>query len=102
MVARVRSVPPQLSQGERTPEWLLRLATILAAKTVNDAEESVAHLEPVAEMDALRRELARLPADAPYVEWGRWILDDRPDRPIAPGFAITPAEAARLAESTAR
>ena len=102
IVARVRSVPPQLPPGERTPEWLLRLATILAAKVVNEAEESVAHLEPVAEMDALRRDLSRLPADSPYVEWGRWILDDRPDRPIAPGFAITPAEAERLAESTAR
>jgi len=33
---------------------------------------------------------ASLPSDAPYAEWGRWILDDRAERPIAPGFTITP------------
>jgi len=51
----------------------------------------------MAPIDNVRRELAALPDDAPFVEWGRWILDDREDRSIAPGFTITPAEADALA-----
>ena len=46
--------------------------------------------------NAIRRELAALPDDAPYVEWGRWLLADRTTRSIAPGFTITPAEVATL------
>ena len=50
----------------------------------------------------VRRELAALPDDAPYVDWGRWFLSDSPTRPIAPGFTITPAEARKLAEEMTR
>ena len=38
------------------------------------------------DLEQLRAELAALPDDAPYAEWGRWILADRATRPIAPGF----------------
>jgi len=41
----------------------------------------------------VRQELDALPADAPYAEWGRWILSDPDTRPIAPGLNITLAEA---------
>jgi hypothetical protein len=43
--------------------------------------------------DALRREVAGLPDDAPYVEWGRWLLADPDTRPISPGARATPAAA---------
>jgi len=49
----------------------------------------------------LRRTLADLDDDAPYVEWGRWFLDDRATRSVAPGFTITPAEAEKLAKELA-
>ncbi len=100
-VTHIRSVPPRLPDGEPTPEWLLQLASALAAKSVNDAEECVSDPGLVATVDAVRHALATLPADAPYVEWGRWILDDRADRPIAPGFTITPDEANKLATTLA-
>ena len=50
----------------------------------------------------IRRTLAALPDDSPYVEWGRWFLSDRATRSIAPGFTITPAEAQKLAEDLTR
>ena len=53
--------------------------------------------EIVSRVDSLRHQIATLPPDAPLADWGRWVLDDRPDRPIAPGFTITPAEADQLA-----
>jgi hypothetical protein len=97
VVVRIRSIPPRMPDGEPTPEWLLQLASVLGGRTVNDAEECVSAPTAMRPMDAVRRELATLSADAPYAEWGRWILDDRADRPIAPGFTITPAEADQLA-----
>jgi serine/threonine protein kinase/WD40 repeat protein len=94
----VWSVPPDCGDAA-APEWLLQLATLCAQKTINDAGECVETPEAMAQFDDVRRALAASPGDAPFVEWGRWILDDRADRPIAPGFTITPAEAERLAES---
>ena len=52
-------------------------------------------------MQELRRTLAALPANAPYVAWGRWFLANRATRAIAPGFTITPAEADKLAGESA-
>ena len=91
------SVPPALREGSATPEWLLQLATICATKIVNGTEQCVDAPEVVAQIDAVRRQLAALPDDAPLVEWGRWLLDDSPTRAIAPGFTITPREADQLA-----
>ena len=48
---------------------------------------------------AIRRTLADLDDDAPYVEWGRWFLSDRATRSVAPGFTITPAEAKKHADT---
>jgi hypothetical protein len=94
------SVPP--NAGDRpAPEWLLHLATICAAKTINEAGQCVDVPEVVAQIDDVRRQLAALPEDAPFVEWGRWILNDRADRSIAPGFTLTPAEADKLAADLA-
>jgi hypothetical protein len=53
-------------------------------------------LEPAAKIDEVRRQLAALPDNAPYVEWGRWFLSDPDTRSIAPGFVITPEQAAKL------
>jgi hypothetical protein len=97
-ITRIRSVPLPLPKGAAMPEWLLQLAANIAGKTVNDREESVSVPRSSLSLESVRRELASLPSDAPYVEWGRWMLDDRADRPIAPGFTITPAEAEELAE----
>ena len=95
------SVPPPLPAGATTPAWLLDLAAICAGKAVNaeGAFESAAHL--FGKIADIRRTLADLPDDAPYVEWGRWFLSDRATRSIAPGFTITPAEAEKLAKDLA-
>ena len=97
---RVWSMPPD-GGGAPTPEWLLRLATACASKRLTEDGELVAASDAVATFDALRREIVALPADAPFVEWGRWFLADRATRSIAPGFTITPAEARKLAEELA-
>jgi WD40 repeat protein len=96
-VCRVRSVPPP-ARGARVPEWLLQLTTNIAGREIDEAEQSVAVPASRLQLENVRRELAALPAAAAYAEWGRWILDDRPDRPIAPGFAVTPADADGLAQ----
>ena len=33
---------------------------------------------------------------APLVEWARWIVSTSPDRPVAPGFKVSHAEAKKL------
>ena len=48
-------------------------------------------------LDAIRRTIEALPDSAPYAEWGKWLIADPAKRSIAPGFTITPAEAAKLA-----
>jgi hypothetical protein len=63
---------------------------------VNDQGQLAAFTETASMLARLRGELATLPADAPLVEWGRWVLNDREDRSIAPGFTITLAEAEEL------
>jgi serine/threonine protein kinase/WD40 repeat protein len=86
------SVPPPLPTGTPNPPWLLELASICATKKINDAEQSVDAPEVLEKIEDVRRQLAVLPDDAPYVVWGRWLLDDSPKRSIAPGFTITSAE----------
>ena len=93
----VVSVPPPLPAGTPNPPWLLALASICATKKINDAEQSVDAPEVLEQIEDVRHQLAALPDDAPYVEWGRWLLNDSPTRSIAPGFTITPAEADKLA-----
>jgi hypothetical protein len=95
------SVPPRLPEGAPVPEWLLRLAPVLATKTVHDAGQLVDLPDATTQFDDVRREIAALPADAPLAEWGRWILDDRADRSIAPGFTVTQADAEKLAAALA-
>jgi eukaryotic-like serine/threonine-protein kinase len=98
MITRIRSLPPPLPHGASTPEWLLQLATMIAGKVINDTEQCVAVPASQLQVESLRRELASLPAGAPYAEWGLWMLDQRADRPIAPGFTISPTDAGRLRE----
>jgi len=90
-------VPRPLPRGVPTPKWLLELATIISGRTIDDAEQCVLLPATSLPIDSVQRELASLPSDAPLAQWGQWIIDRRPDRSIAPGFSITPAEAARLA-----
>jgi hypothetical protein len=97
----VWAVPPPLPEGTPAPEWLLELATLLASQVVNEAGQLVPAIEIANRVDRLRQQIATLPADAPLADWGRWVLDDRPDRPIAPGFTITPAEADKLSTGVA-
>ena len=96
------SLPPPQPEGTPAPEWLLELATMFASKRVNADGQLVDASDAVAKIDDLRRHVATLPDNDPFGEWGRWILDDRADRSIAPGFTITPAEADRLTRSLPR
>jgi WD40 repeat protein len=89
-------VPPDAGNAP-VPEWLLRLATICAGKRVTPDGVLVDASDEIAMFDELRREIAALPAEAPFAEWGRWFLADPATRSIAPGFTITPAEADKLA-----
>jgi hypothetical protein len=95
------SVPPRLPEGTPVPAWLLQLATVLATKTVNAAGQLVDLPDAMAQFHEVRRQIAGLPEDAPLAEWGRWVLNDRADRSIAPGFTVTPAEADKLAVTLA-
>jgi hypothetical protein len=76
---------------------LHRLATVFAAKSVNSAGELVDVPRAMTQFDDVRGEIAALAADAPLAEWGRWIVNDRADRSIAPGFTISKADADQLA-----
>src|SRR5205085_2287519 len=89
------AVPPTGS-GNPVPEWLLKLATIFAAERLGDDGAMVPLPNAGADFESVRQELESLPADAPYITWGRWIISDRTTRSIAPGFTITKAEAAAL------
>ena len=91
------SLPPRLAEGMPVPDWLLQLATVLATKRVDDAGQLVDVPEAMIQFHDVRRQIMALPADAPLAEWGRWILDARPHRSIAPGFTCTPEEAEKLA-----
>ena len=70
------SMPPATGDAP-TPEWLLQLATICAAGVVNDAGQYEHVPAVLAQLDDVRHQLAALPADAPFAEWGRWFLNDR-------------------------
>lgn len=94
----VWAVPPEEGAA---PPWLVELATLFSGKRVRDDGRIVAATEDQAKFDELRRGLDALPGGAPYVEWGRWLLDDRPTRSIAPGFTLTPADAEKLAQELA-
>jgi serine/threonine protein kinase/WD40 repeat protein len=96
------SVPPAQPPGTSAPAWLLDLATICATKIIDDTGQCVDAPGEVARFDSMRRMIAALPDDAPYASWGKWLLDDRPDRSIAPGFTITPREATILETTLAR
>jgi len=93
----VFAVPPRLPEGTPIPEWLLQLATVLSTKIVNDAGQLVDLPDAMTQFHDVVRQIATLSADAPLAEWGRWVLNDREDRSIAPGFTCTPAEAEKLA-----
>jgi eukaryotic-like serine/threonine-protein kinase len=83
-VVRVYPVPPEATRP--VPDWLLRLATGFAAGEIDAKASFRARPVEAATYDALREELASLPVDAPYVEWGRWVLADRATRPLHPGL----------------
>jgi WD40 repeat protein len=98
---RLWAVPPD-GRGVRTPEWLLRLATICAGQRLNDEGKFVIAADEMATLDEVRREVAALPVSNPYAEWAQWFLSDSPTRSIAPGFTITPAEARQLVQDMTR
>jgi hypothetical protein len=88
---------PPPSHHQPVPEWLLRLATVLAGGEIDARAAFHEQAFDAKAFDQIRRELAALPADAPYAEWGRWFLADRATRSIGPGFKITAEEAGKLA-----
>ncbi|MDO8539969.1 MAG: protein kinase [Opitutaceae bacterium] len=90
------AVPPEVD-GAPALEWLLRLATICAGKRVTADGVLADASDEVAKIDEVRREIAALPVDAPFAEWGKWFFADRATRSMAPGFTLTAADAERLA-----
>lgn len=92
-------VPP--AGGAPVPEWLRDLATICAGRRLSDEGRMEPAIDVAERIGAVRRTLGELPDDAPYVEWGRWLIADPATRSIAPGFTITPAEAEKLAKELA-
>jgi WD40 repeat protein len=92
---------PPVAVGARTPHWLLRLVTICAGKRLTEEGKLVSAEDEIANVEEIRREIATLPKGTPYVEWVRWFLSDSPNRSIAPGFTITPAEAEKLRDKFA-
>jgi len=93
--ATIWAVPPRY-EGKGIPAWLPRLARALAGQRLDDHGALVPaqdFAQSQAELAEVRRELSALPEDAPYVAWGRWILADPSQRPIAPGLNLTISEA---------
>jgi len=93
--ATVWPVPPRYG-GQGIPAWLPRLARALTGQRLDDRGALMPaqdFAQSQAELAAVRRELSALPEDAPYAAWGRWILADPDQRPVAPGINITVAEA---------
>ena len=93
---RIWSVPPALPDGTSPPEWLLQLATAFAGKVVNDHGQLTDVTGTAASIQSLRAQVDAVAPGTPLADWARWILSDRADRSIAPGFTITPAEAEEL------
>lgn len=93
------SVPTAPRAGATTPPWLLDLAEICATKTLDADGQFTTSARLFGKLDDIRRAIAALPADSPYVEWGRWFLADPTTRSIAPGFVLTAAEAESFAAS---
>lgn len=80
------------------PDWLLTLATIAAGQKLTDDGEFVAATEDIGKLEEVRRTIRGLPASDPFAEWAQWIVSEDPNRPIAPGFKVTAAEAKALRE----
>jgi WD40 repeat protein len=88
---QVWPMPPSAPRRP-VPDWLLRLAINQAGGEIDRRGAfKETQFEPKV-LDEVRAELGALPKDAPYAEWGRWILADRATRPIGPGFTVTAAE----------
>jgi hypothetical protein len=97
----VWAVPPPLPEGMAPSDWLLELGTLCASLAVNEAGHLIPALEAAANVEHLRYQITALPANTPLADWARWVLDERPSRPIAPGFTVTEAEAKRLSAARA-
>jgi serine/threonine protein kinase/WD40 repeat protein len=89
--ARIWAAPP--AADGRVPDWLLRLATLKTGSVVSDDGNPIPVTTELPPWDELRAEIAALPANAPYAAWGQWLLAPWETRTIAPGFALTVAEA---------
>ena len=95
---RVFAAPPPDTIG-RTPDWLLTLALICGGQRFDESGKLVSAIDELAKIDDVQRALAAAPADDIHAQWARWFLSDDPNRSIAPGFTITPAEAKKLREA---
>lgn len=93
-------VPPA-SSGQPLPDWLMRLASAVAGGEIDRNGVLQDRLSGAEVFDQIRAELAALPDDAPYVEWGRWHVADRATRPIALGLKLTAGEADKLVKEPA-
>ncbi len=97
---QIWSIPPNY-KDQPVPEWLLEVARVCAGRYISDGGAMVRADDAVGRIVTLRKELAALPDNSPYVEWGRWLLSERANQSIAPEFKITPAAARKLREDYA-
>jgi len=95
-------VPPSLPTNVETPRWLIDLASLWAGRRTSANDNGGSRTEETEKVEQLRREIGNLADDAPFADWGRWLIADRSARSIAPGFSISPGDAARLAEKVSR
>ena len=74
-----------LPQDGDIPMWLPRLATLIGGYELNKQSGIIERVRDRPEgLRQLRDELAKAPADNPYVKFGRWVLSDPAARTISP------------------
>lgn len=88
---------PPTAERRPAPQWLLRLATAVAGGEIDGNAVFRSTATDPGVYETLREEISSLPREAPFAAWGKWFLADRDIRPIAPGFQVNAAEAARIA-----
>ena len=87
---RVRDLKPA---GKVSPEWLPRLADVVAEVHLNDSGVfEPLSADPIEALKQLKDQLNREPADDDWAIWGRWFLADRSTRTISPFSKVTVPE----------
>jgi serine/threonine protein kinase/WD40 repeat protein len=89
---------PDLLAEARVPGWLLRLATAVAGGEIDAGAVFQERMATAGDFDEVRHELDQLPADAPFVGWGRWLLAEQGSRVAGPGLSVFSGEETKHAQ----